>query len=327
MKEEGEYPKRYRIEFIEPGLISYEDIDQGIVLVRNGALDRMRNTFIGKPVVNEEHQDLAPGEAFKVDNESNPEADGIVSDVGITETGANYVDVLVWNKDTVENIEKKGYSASCSYVPNSVADGGIYNGIEYDEEVLDGIYTHIAIVDNPRYGNVKIYANSKRSKPMAKFKFGKKKNALPPPPEEKKPEEPGEEMDNMEGAYLEVDGEKIPLEEAVAAYKQSKENEATVIGPEDSIDVDGNPVTGAELAAACKAMRSAENAEPPADTPAEPVVKENAKPKEKKNKHFKALENASRETPEQKPDISTKADRIARGKARYGTVQPVKVVS
>lgn len=333
MNEEGEYPKRYRIEFIEPGLISYEDIDQGIILVRQGALDRMRNTFVGKPLVNEDHIDLTPNQAFKVDNESKPEADGIVSAAGVTEDGREYVDVLVWNKDTIENIDKNEYSASCSYVPNQVSEGGIYHGIEYDEEVLDGEYTHIAIVSNPRYENVKIYQNSKRSKSMAKkFKFGRKKNALPPPeePKEDKPEETTETtetMENMEGAYLEVDGEKIPVEEAMAAYRQKKENEATVIGPDDTIDVDGEQVTGAELVAACKAMREASNAEPPQDTPAEPVVKDNSKGKEKKNKNFKALENAANTAPEIKPDINTKSERVARGKQRYGTVVPVREVS
>lgn len=323
--EEGEYPKRYRIEFIEPGVISYEDIDQGIVLVRRPALDRMRKSYIGMPVVNEEHMDLTPNQAFKWTDET-ALADGVVADVGTTEGGWDYVDVLIWNKDTIENIDKNGYSASCSYIPNQVAEGGTYHGIEYDEEVLDGKYTHLAIVENPRYEGVTIYENSKRSKPMARFKFGKKKNALPPPEEPEEKKEPEESKENMEGTYLVVDGEKIPIEEAMAAYRQRKENEATEINPEDTIDIDGETVTGADLIAACKAMKEASNAEPPQETPAEPVVNENSKRKEKqkKNKHFQALENAANTAPEIKPDINTKSERIDRGKQRYGTAVPIK---
>ena len=39
--------------------------------------------------------------------------------------------------------------------------GGTENNIPYDIEFLDGIFTHLAIVDNPRYERANIVFNSK----------------------------------------------------------------------------------------------------------------------------------------------------------------------
>ena len=39
--------------------------------------------------------------------------------------------------------------------------GGTENNIPYDIEFLDGIFTHLAIVDNPRYKRANIVFNSK----------------------------------------------------------------------------------------------------------------------------------------------------------------------
>lgn len=39
--------------------------------------------------------------------------------------------------------------------------GGTENNIPYDIEFLDGVFTHLAIVDNPRYERANIVFNSK----------------------------------------------------------------------------------------------------------------------------------------------------------------------
>ena len=49
--------------------------------------------------------------------------------------------------------------------PYSLAAGtGPYSGIEYDAEILDGTFTHLAIVDNPRYPDGKILINNLTTK-------------------------------------------------------------------------------------------------------------------------------------------------------------------
>lgn len=51
---------------------------------------------------------------------------------------------------------------SCSYDVKLADDaGGTENNIPYDIEFLDGIFTHLAIVDNPRYERANIVFNSK----------------------------------------------------------------------------------------------------------------------------------------------------------------------
>lgn len=320
------YAKRYRAPFIEPGIISYEDLEAGTVLVRRGALDRMRETFIGMPVVNEDHIDLTPEQAYKVDPESDPQAVGIVVAVGTDEYGWDYADLIIWDRATQENIDKNGYSVSCAYMPEKVdSSGGVWHNIPYDEEVIDGSYQHMAIVDTPRYEGARIYPNSKERKRHMKFKLSKKdkqkKNAVPPP-EEKEPEE---ELES-ESAVIEVDGEMIPVAEAIAAYQKIKENEVVPLSPEDTVEIDGEQVTVAELVAACQAGK--ENVGEPKEVKAEEVVdeqmqkKNKVKPKEeKKNKNFTVLKNASEATAIPNPGLTSKADKLARGKLKYGTAK------
>lgn len=339
--ESQSYGKRYRINFIEPGIMNYDDINAGTVLVQRSALDRMRDSFIGKPLVNEDHIDLDPGQAYKKDDKSNPQADGIVYAVGTDpETGWDYADVIIWNEDTLKNIEEKGYSASCAYTPKKVdPNGGVWHNFPYNEEVIDGEYNHMAIVDNPRYERVTIYPNNK-GEPMAKKKIFKllgkkpeqKTNMAPPEPEEKELEKM-----NMDGAVIEVDGEMIPLEEAIAAYQQQKQNEVTPLSPDDEIEIEGEPekVKVADLIAALQASR--QNVGEPKDIKAELDVQENAcgsgkkqnskPPEEKKNANFRLLENAANKTAPVDPRIKTKAERIKQGKMRYGSAQKPKEVT
>lgn len=64
---------------------------------------------------------------------------------------------------TAENlIENKGWSVSCSYdVLLADDEGGTENNIKYDMEFLDGEFTHLALVNNPRYERANIVFNSK----------------------------------------------------------------------------------------------------------------------------------------------------------------------
>jgi hypothetical protein len=158
MNIEGNVPKRYRTEFIEPGVVSYEDSGQGKVFVSREALDRMKATFIGKPVVNVLHKDLTFEEAFKLsDEERESMADGIVFNCGWLPNGWQFADMIVWDLETQKNIDDRQFSTSCAYLPTEVNTGGKWHNIEYDEEVKNGVYTHMAIVKNPRYEKAKIY--------------------------------------------------------------------------------------------------------------------------------------------------------------------------
>ncbi len=283
--EQGTRPKRYRIEFIEPGLISYHDIGEGTVLVQRPALDKMRPTFVGMPVFNEAHQDndVANAEnAFDYSSMSPEERDkyavGVVTDVGTKDTGWDYADVVIWDQDTQTNIDDKGYAASCAYIPTEQepGNGKSYHNIAYDREVTDGFYTHMAIVPNPRYEGTKVYANSKgdsmnplkifikKSSPQgaAPAKPQQHANAGDPPPKDTKggqgngPAAGGdmtEQNINANESYVDFGGNKIPLSEAVDAYMQKK-NAGTpapdeeALSPDSVIQLpDGQQITVQEL--------------------------------------------------------------------------------
>lgn len=51
---------------------------------------------------------------------------------------------------------------SCSYnITIANDEGSLENNVHYDIEFLDGIFTHLAIVNNPRYERANIVLNSK----------------------------------------------------------------------------------------------------------------------------------------------------------------------
>lgn len=352
---QNDWPKRYRCEYIEPGIISYEDVGAGVLYVGSEALDKMQESFIGKPVVNEEHLDLTANEAFKLsDKDRETLADGIVYSVGKLSNGWYYNDMLIWDKETQRNIDEKNYSVSCAYVVDQVGPEGSCHGVRYDEEVLNGTYTHNAIVKNPRYEGSKIYelkTKENESSIMEVYKNCKgenmffkhlmnsvqnkksvqnTKNSVDPekkdtPPEKEKENSDENSMMNMEGAMIEVEGESIPLEEAVNAYRSMKENQdqedqIQKLNMEDEVDVDGTPVKCSELVAAYKGMK--QNAETPQDVQAEEVVEEQqAVQNSKKKNHFKIVKNAAKQTQEEKVYVNTRDDRIQRGKKRYGSLK------
>lgn len=329
--------KRYRTLFIEPGLVEYSDENQReTVLVQRKALEKMRPSFLGKPVFNFIHRDTDPEEAFDMaNNEEEDQACGIISEVGYdAESGYDFADLMIWDLETQENIDKNGFNVSCAYIPTDTGPGGIHNSIKFDSEVLDGEYQHLAIVEDPRYGGAKIFENSKSGGNMKrKFVFGKKRENADPP-EEKKEEET---VDNAEDAYIEVDGEKVPVEEMVNAYKASmsnaeedkeKENgKENMLNMEDTVEIDGKEVTMQELYDNYSKDDEKENAEPATDDPLEPAVKENAaNPKpdpKKKNENFRKIQNAAdRGAAVEKPNVRTQTKRLSEGQARYGS--PVK---
>lgn len=332
-------PKSYRTRYIQPGLISYEDEGRGIYLVGQEALDKMRKSFIGMPVYNMVHKDIDAEDAFSSSSQITPEsADGIISDTWKGDDGWEWANMLIWDPETKKNIDQHGFLVSCAYCPTKEGPGGKSNGIDYDGEVIDANYEHMAVVANPRYEDSKIFANSKGAK-MAKFKLsdilpGKKstkekmknQKAVPPETEEKKEDE---QMENTGGAFVNVGGENVPMSELMAAYQEKMngaEEEFPMMNMEDEVEMsDGSMVKVSDMVNAYQEkMGGMANAEPPTDTVAEPVVKmQNAKPE--KNENFKSLQNAASAASKASPKYMTQRERIAAGKLRYGSPQKTEV--
>jgi len=352
------YPKRYRAEFIEPGVISYQDVGQGMVFVSREALSRMIPSFIGKPVVNVEHKDLTVEQAFKLtDEEVEALADGVVYDCGWLENGWKFCDFIVWDLETQKNIDENGFSVSCAYKPSEVGKGGSWHNIPYDEEVINGNYTHLAIVINPRYEKSKVYElpkeyqnslsdelvniltkKNKESKMGGEksgkkvfFFFDQKKNSV----EDKPAIE--EEKINAEEAVVDIDGKQVSLKDLITTYQaeqaeilKKEELAKNMLNPDDEIEVDGKKVLISALVDAYNKCNAAKNGIEASKYDQGAVQNEVAED-EKKTEEEKAKENALKKDNFLKvqkalnnagafaPNKPKTADqRIAAGNAKYG---------
>lgn len=111
--------------------------------------------MVGVPVIIN-HKDITAKNA-------NDERVGVVSNVWFDDKdGWYWCDGVIWDETAQNLITNKGWSVSCSYDVKLADDaGGTENNIPYDIEFLDGVFTHLAIVDNPRYERANIVFNSK----------------------------------------------------------------------------------------------------------------------------------------------------------------------
>ena len=87
---------------------------------------------------------------------------GVIANAQYNELdGWYYVDGIIWDEKAQELINK-GWSVSCSYDFLAFNDeGGEENNIHYDKEFTQLNFTHLAIVNNPRYERANIVFNSK----------------------------------------------------------------------------------------------------------------------------------------------------------------------
>lgn len=111
--------------------------------------------MVGVPVIIN-HKDL------NTDNVDD-ERVGVVNSVWYDERdGWYWCDGIIWDETAQNLITDKNWSVSCSYnVKTANDEGGSENNIKYDMEFLDGVFTHLALVDNPRYERANIVFNSK----------------------------------------------------------------------------------------------------------------------------------------------------------------------
>jgi hypothetical protein len=339
-------PKSYKIRFIEPGLISYEDQEAGTVLVEKSALDRMAATFKGCPVifVPEHHNDADKSTAFNFDDVGANPPSGIVSGMPYWgDDGWQWVDVLIWDEAAQEAIAK-GFNASCAYIVDEEGEGGERNGLAYNAEITNGHYIHMAIVPRPRYNEAMILANSKGGHPVAINLF--RKNAAPPVPPKKPeaapaaPAHPEPDADNKpqmlnDDTEVDVKGIPVPLHELRTAYQEKHGiSGAMSIDPDTPVTLDdGSQVTIADLitdydsgdAGEPDADNLMQNAEDPTSVPAAPVVDESKQGSVRTNSApvkrtvNMALRNAAAQPGETADDDhpETRTERLDRGASRY----------
>ena len=194
--DEKGWPKIFTCRFIEPGLVNYSEY--GTVLINKEALDRMASTFVGRPVIDKNHMDVSP-------DKFEEQADGVVTRVWFNDLdGWYWCEMMIWDEETKRDCAG-GYSVSCAYTVSEWKEGGEHNNIPYTQEVLNGEYTHMAIVANPRYEGAKIFYNAKE-KVMKLFTWLKSKKELA-------------NSEIIDGAMVDVDGYgEIPMKELIDTW-------------------------------------------------------------------------------------------------------------
>lgn len=125
------------------------------MLIKKESFDKFINTLEGAPVIIN-HKDLT-------EENADDARVGVVSNVWFNDKdGWYWCDGIIWDKSAQNLITDKGWSVSCSYDVKLADDtGGSENNIPYNIEFLDGVFTHLAIVNNPRYERANIVFNSK----------------------------------------------------------------------------------------------------------------------------------------------------------------------
>jgi hypothetical protein len=246
----GERGRKVRVRFIEPGLVRYNDV--GTVLVSKKALDLFAQTIEGRPIFNETHKETSH------DDFSSGKADGIMGgNIRFENDGWYWADAYVWNSATLDNIVQNGYKVSCAYDVKKWSDGGgLHNNIPYDREVLDGEYTHMAIVNNPRYEGATIIYNNKGGAMKLKW-FTRSKE---------KPEEQVSSEVELANAVVPLDGKDIPLEDVIKGFtanaKREQELTNAKLGDDDLIQVGESKISVKELKAGYLAsLRNADDDE------------------------------------------------------------------
>lgn len=145
--------KRFSAKFINPGLVGYEQEGYGISLLKKETIDANLDSFIGKPVTIEHPK---RGEAYKA-----------VGQVDMAEY--NSKDGWYWcggelTDDSAISMVNGGARVSCGYtIPakgEMVKRNSRYNNVPYDSEITNLRFTHLAIVQRPRYEEAGIRLNS-----------------------------------------------------------------------------------------------------------------------------------------------------------------------
>lgn len=200
--------KHFVSRFIEPGAVSYGSA--GVLKVSKEALDRFIQSFVACPVIIK-HKTLT-------NSNIDEERVGVVNSVWYEpKDGWFYCDGVIWKDEAIDKIED-GWSVSCTYnMTDSTGDSGEWHNMHYDDELVNGVFEHLAIVPNPRYEEATILLNSKEedNNMLLKLFNGKKSN-----------EEKSEMMDKLSNSESEDKKSEEMKDEEIKEEEKNKESES-----------------------------------------------------------------------------------------------------
>src|SRR5690348_6764085 len=128
-----------------PGVAEYQEPDKEPyrVFLNEETIRRMDPTFEGRPVY-VMHVDGVEQSLDKLRGE----VDGwVVRSFYNAADGKHWCEFIVVSEKGLRAI-KQGMRLSNAYMPTKSAAGGLWNGVSYAKEIVDGEYEHLAIVPN-----------------------------------------------------------------------------------------------------------------------------------------------------------------------------------
>ena len=143
----GQLPRVYYGLHSAEGVAEYADEKTGKhyrVLLLEDALKKMDPSFRGKPAY-VEHVEKVNVQRIQ------EEADGYVFESFFNEADSKHWVMFIVVSDEGHEAMGKGWVLSNCYTPSKLDPGGKWHGVDYVEEILDGVYEHLAFVPNPRY--------------------------------------------------------------------------------------------------------------------------------------------------------------------------------
>lgn len=144
-----DYAKVYRGENVmKRGIATYQD---EAIFLSQDTLHRDMETLKGRPVVIK-HQNVTP-------ENMEEKAVGYVTETFYNNEAGTFGCKFVIFDDEAKELIKNGYGLSTCYKPTSFGAGGTEINTPYDREVTGLNFTHLALVPDPRYEDVKIYEN------------------------------------------------------------------------------------------------------------------------------------------------------------------------
>lgn len=332
-------PEIFYCRHMEPGVANYGAMKY---LVNADTMKRMMPSFSARPVL---LQHMPVNETEKVRNS----AGGYV-----VETFYNELDGWLWSKflATGEDVHwaiQNGYSVSNAYVPTKFGPGGKHIGIDFDKEILDAEFQHLALVRNPRYKGSRIFTadgfkqyQAQKKKELEQLQNSedeiKNKGAKKMPIKffNKAKTEVTKADDLNEDTVIQLsNNDEISLGDMIKTVTDKKEadkkaaEQAQLVNDDTIVEVGGEKMTLKALKEKYEAIQLAnEGEEEEAEKAAEEEVKKEETEKAEKKKEEEQLANSANfqkmkkagngAQEEGRKVVSTSFSMIAEGKKRYG---------
>ena len=138
--------KYYKKIFMTPGIVNYENDEDGVILIKKETIDEALQSFKQKPVI--------------ITHDGKEEVGEVVDCYYNVDKGAFVCGFNIWNEEAQQLLDNELFSISCTYKILERGEGGKYHNIDYNTEATKIYFKNLAVVENPRYQEAKEYINS-----------------------------------------------------------------------------------------------------------------------------------------------------------------------